>query len=92
MDVSAKLHRNMRCLLTCGLFNDPVNSSGYAVSDDGAGSGLEMCEGWRSRRDLWYDLGVCLEASTHNLDEIVRWGARFEPRTPEYERGVPKNL
>jgi len=77
MNVSAKLDRNMRYLLTYVLFNDPVNSSGYAVLYEGAGSGLEICRGWLSRRDLCYDLGVCLEASTYSLDEIARLGARF---------------
>jgi len=91
MNVSAKLDRNMRYLLTYVSFNYSVNSSGYAVSDDGAGSGLEVCRGWLSGRDLCYGLGVCLEASTHNLDEIARLGARCELRTPEYERGVPNN-
>jgi hypothetical protein len=31
-------------------------------------------------RNLCYDLGVCLEASTHNLEEISRSGTRFELR------------
>jgi hypothetical protein len=64
MDVSAELDRIVRCLFICGLFNDPGNSSGYAASDDGAGSGLEICRGWLTRRCLYYDLGICLKAST----------------------------
>jgi hypothetical protein len=45
MNVSAELDRIIRYLFTYGLFNDPVNSSVYAVSDDGTGSGLEICRG-----------------------------------------------
>jgi hypothetical protein len=45
MNVSAELDRSMRYLFAYGLFNEPVNSSIYAVSDDGADSGLEICSG-----------------------------------------------
>jgi hypothetical protein len=64
MNMSAELDRTVRYLLTCSLFKEPVDSSSYAASSDGAGSGMEICRGWLTRRYLYYDLGVCLKAST----------------------------
>jgi len=77
--------RNLCCMLSSGYLPGVWSLYAYKLQTPGnypeeSIQHPEHGESSKSRCNLCYDLGVCLEASTYNLDEIARSGPRFEPR------------